>query len=386
MTGTIAEDENSLPFLTPGEWCLEGVIKAEPGDFRVEEIPAYLPSGQGEHLFLLVQKTGVSAEALLGHLARSLQVPREEIGVAGLKDRQAVTRQWISVPARCEARLPEVATGAIEVLEACRHGNKLKTGHLRGNRFEILIRSTQSDQLKMARKLAECVQRQGVPNYFGDQRFGQSGSTLELGNALLRGEKSPGSIPWKRRRFLVRLACSATQSWLFNQVLANRLRAGRLQTALVGDVMQVCESGGLFVCDDPEQDQPRLDQRQICLTGPLFGPQMKSPSGAVLEAEQQVLEAAGLSAEMFARMRRQTPGTRRALVLWPQDLTVAADPAGLRLTFTLPAGAYATVVLAEFLKRPEMSPPQTSKEEARATDSAATAAQGDKEQPADAPT
>src|SRR5437763_6831448 len=128
------------PLLTAHLPGVGGRIKTQPEDFDVEEIPAYEPSGEGDFLYLWVQKRGMGAEYFVRQLARRLDVPTSEVGTAGLKDRHAVTRQWVSVPAACEARLAAIADDDLRVLRASRHGNKLKPGHLRGNRFRVLVR------------------------------------------------------------------------------------------------------------------------------------------------------------------------------------------------------------------------------------------------------
>ncbi|HTI52136.1 MAG TPA: tRNA pseudouridine(13) synthase TruD, partial [Planctomycetaceae bacterium] len=209
-----------LPFLTAALPGIGGELKSRPEDFVVEEIPAYPPSGAGEFLFLWIEKSGLSSEQMVSHLARELHIAHQDIGVAGMKDRQAVTRQMVSIPARCEADLSRFRHDQIRVLESRRHGNKLRTGHLRGNRFSILIRSAHADALTRARAIADRLAVTGIPNYFGDQRFGRDNETLELGFELLRGTKRPGAIPRARRKFLLRLALSAVQSSLFNQALA----------------------------------------------------------------------------------------------------------------------------------------------------------------------
>jgi tRNA pseudouridine13 synthase len=334
---------------------LSGRLKSVPEDFLVEEIPAYEPSGAGEHLYLRIEKRDVSADFLLGHLSRTLGIRREEIGMAGIKDRRAVTRQWISLPATAEPRLGQVPAEDIRILHVSRHTNKLKTGHLRGNRFEILVRFDAGGQpldepYATASRIAERIAAQGVPNDFGEQRFGIDGETLQLGLALLRRESAPEKIPRKRRKFLTRLALSSVQAWLFNQVLSRRREAGILHQVQPGDVMQVVASGGLFLVEEAAVEQSRFDRRETVLTGPLFGPKMKSPSGPARELEQLVLAGSGLTETDFRQYRKLTPGGRRPLLLWPGELTLSPDPHGLRFRFTLPPGAYATVVMREFLQ------------------------------------
>ncbi len=339
-----------LPYLTADCPGIGGTLKHQPEDFLVEEIPAYEPAGTGEHLFLWIEKRDTSADQLAGHLARVLQIPRADIGMAGLKDRRAVTRQFVSVPARCESQVPLLETENIRVLKAARHGNKLKTAHLRGNRFSILVRDLAPDAEQTAAKIAERIARAGFPNYFGEQRFGKDGGTLETGLALLRGERSERDLPRSRRKFLLRLALSAVQSELFNQTLARRLKDGSIEHVLPGDVMQVAASGGLFVVEDQPAEQQRFETGEIVPTGPLFGPKMRKPGGEPAGREQEVLDRNQLNDNDFRRFAKLTPGSRRAFLVRPQDLRISPEVEGLRFDVTLPAGVYATTLLREFQK------------------------------------
>jgi tRNA pseudouridine13 synthase len=341
-----------LPYLTADLPGIGGTIKDRPEDFVVEEVPAYVPSGEGEFLYLWVEKRGLSAEQMTSHLARELKIAIQDIGVAGLKDRHAVTRQWISVPARCEARLSDQPHPQISVLQRDRHRNKLRPGHLRGNRFSILVRNLAPDGPSRATAIADILRTAGVPNYYGEQRFGRDAETLQLGLDLLQGTKKPGDIPRARRKFLLKLALSSVQAALFNQALAARMADRLLDRVLAGDVMQVAATGGPFVVEDPEREQPRLDAREIILTGPMFGPKMKAPGGEPAEREARLLAAAGLTLESFAEYANLTSGTRRPYVFWPEDLALRVEPEGLRVDVSLPAGAYATVLLRELQKTP----------------------------------
>ena len=340
----------NLPDLTASLPGIDGVLKHSPDDFIVEEIPAYLPCGEGEHLFLWIEKRDVAAEDLTAHLARALGVRRDDIGVAGLKDRRAVTRQFLSVPARCEPDVGRIDSPQIRVLESVRHRNKLRSGHLRGNRFDILVRDVVADASPRAADIARIIAVQGAPNYFGEQRFGHGGETSRLGFDLLAGRKRPADIDHRRRRFLLKLALSAAQSAMFNAVLAERISDGLLATVLSGDVMQVVASGGCFVAEDAAREQSRCAARETVLTGPLFGPSMKRPADVPAQREQRVLERCGVTAEQLDEYARLTPGARRPLVIWPGDLQIDPDPAGLRFRFSLPSGCYATTLLREFTK------------------------------------
>ncbi len=196
-----------LPYLTADLPGVSGRLKETPEDFLVEEIPAYEPSGEGEHLFLWIEKRDVAADQLVRHLARSLEVSRDDIGVAGLKDKRGVTRQFVSVPARAADRLEAANAEEVHVLSATRHTNKLRTGHLKGNRFSILLRTDSApESLDAAQHIVERLKQLGVPNYYGEQRFGTGGETAVLGFDLLRGSKTVRDIPSAKRKFLLRLA------------------------------------------------------------------------------------------------------------------------------------------------------------------------------------
>lgn len=359
-----------LPFFTSDLPGIPGQLKLEPADFMVAEIPSYLPSGSGEFIYLHLQKTGLSHEQMISHLARDFKIAHQDIGFAGMKDRHAVTTQWVSVPARCEPELGNLAVEGLRILETGRHSNKLRTGHLRGNRFDIVIRSERAQHgerwshsgrethgaanadgiLEQATAVAARISAHGFPNYFGDQRFGRDGETLRLGLDLLAGTKTPGAIPHARRKFLLRLSLSAVQSALFNAALAQRITAAGVSTVQLGDVMQVVATGGPFVAEDVAREQARCDAHEVVITGPMYGPRMRAPTLDVLTAESELLAAVDLTYESFARYDNLTTGTRRPYLIYPSDLQILPHPAGVRVQVTLPSGVYATTLLRELCK------------------------------------
>jgi tRNA pseudouridine13 synthase len=343
---------NQLPRITENLTGTLGSSKGRAEDFVVEEISAYPPEESGEFLYLWVQKTGLSAEQLVSHLARCLRIAHQDVGTAGMKDRQAVTRQMVSVPSRCLPQVESFEHERIQILEVHRHRHKLRTGHLRGNRFSILIRDVGDTGLARARAIGARLTETGVPNFFGDQRFGRDAETLKLGLELLQGTKSAAAIPRARRKFLLRLALSAVQSALFNRALVERMRDGLVHQVLVGDVMQVVASGGPFLVEDVEREQARFDVRETVLSGPIFGPKMKHPTGNVAAREERLLADAGIPRVAFERFSKLTPGTRRPYLIWLEDLRISGEAEGVRLEFTLPSGSYATVALREFQKTP----------------------------------
>lgn len=341
---TPLDDVLNPPMLTADLPGMGGKIKSVPEDFEVEEIPAYEPSGQGDFLYLWIEKRDMGAEYFTRQIAKRLGIAPGDIGTAGLKDRRAVTRQWVSLPASAESRLPQLDGDGIKVLRSSRHTNKLRPGHLHGNRFRILIREPLPDGCGSLDAILERIRTLGLPNFYGPQRFGRNGETLHIGLALLRGEKKIGNP------FLKKLALSAAQSALFNHVLAQRMRDGLLRSVLPGDVMCKIPFGGMFVAVDVEAEQRRFEAREIVTAGPIFGKKTFAAKEIATEREQAALAAFGLSASSFAGFGKLTLGTRRHNLVYMSDLSAAAEPDGLRLTFALPAGSYATVILREIMK------------------------------------
>ena len=320
-----------------------------PEDFEVTEVPLYQPSGAGPHTYLWVEKQNLTTFDAVRALARHFERDPRDLGSAGMKDRRAVTRQWISMPdvdpARAQGLALEPPGGQLRVLDARRHGNKLKTGHLTGNRFRITLDVHGDLAAAGARALAilEQLAATGAPNYYGEQRFGARGDNAARGRDALagRGPKDP-----RERRLLI----SALQSHLFNRVLDTRLAAGPPRRLLDGDL--ACRPGShrSFTVDDAAREQPRADAGEIVPTGPMFGPKMPTPAGAAAALEESILEAEHLTVRDFAAAGRLAEGTRRELAVIVQTPTVSSAAGRLTVELGLPRGAYATIVLAELTK------------------------------------
>lgn len=338
----IADAAFAPPLLTADLPGISGRIKVEPEDFEVEEIPAYLPSGDGEFLYLWIEKRDMGAQYFAGQVARRLDIPTGEIGSAGLKDRRAVTRQWISVPLRAEPNLGRLDGDGLKLLDVRRHSNKLRPGHLRGNRFRILVRDAVDTPLSA---IVERLRRLGLPNFYGTQRFGRDGDTLTIGLDLIRKTGRPVRNP-----FLKKLALSAVQSALFNSCLAARMADGLLHRVLAGDVMGKLPAGGIFNADDVATEQARFDRREIVTQGPIFGSKMFRARGEAATREAAILEQSGLSLESFAGFGKLLLGTRRHNLVFFDDLTAETVADGVVLAFSLPAGSYATTLLREIMK------------------------------------
>jgi len=329
-----------------------GTFRSGAEDFEVEEVPAYLPSGEGEHLYLWVEKRMRSTPEVARALAAVLDVPERDVSYAGLKDRRAVTRQWFSVWTKAMPP-PDLRGDGFHVIQAARHGNKLRTGHLRGNRFRLVLRGTQGGR-EVAEAVFVALEARGVPNWFGPQRFGRDGDNAVLGLALVGLAEHRDLERARRDRFLRRLALSALQSALFNALLEERLAAGGFSRVELGDLLQLGQDGRgpVFACTDPEADQPRLLRFEVRATGPLYGPKMRWPEEEPGRRERDLMRRAGLSLEVLARGGGELQGGRRPLRVRPSDCEVEVVPEGLRVAFSLPRGAYATALLLELMKSP----------------------------------
>jgi tRNA pseudouridine13 synthase len=336
----------ALPFVTgelPGSG---GTLRASPEDFRVDEVPAYLPSGTGPHLYLRVEKRGRTTPDVLRALARALEVPERDAGYAGLKDREAVTTQWLSFPAAKDPDPAALEGPGLRVLEVSRHGNKLRAGHVRANRFAISVRG---GDVGRARAAAGALLARGLPNFFGPQRFGSEGRNAEVGKAILTGAATPEARRAARDRFLRRLSISAYQAHLFNLWLAERMADGLFAAALRGDVLKKLDTGGLFVCEDPALDGPRVERFEISPAGPIFGHKLRPAAHEALAREERILAAEGMTLEGFERGGGEAEGTRRASRI-RVEVSLEPLPDGYGASFELPRGSYATVVMRELVK------------------------------------
>jgi tRNA pseudouridine13 synthase len=333
------------PMLTPELPGVGGRIKVEPEDFVVEELPAYEPSGRGEHLYLWVEKRDLGPEFFTRTIAERLGTHAGAVGTAGLKDRRAIARQWVSVPQECEPRLKYLDGPGLRLLKVSRHGNKLKPGHSQGNRFEILIRGASAMHMTDVDTILERIRKVGLPNYYGPQRFGRDGSTVDLGWKCLAGTQ-----PKRLRPFVYKFALSAVQSLMFNDYLARRLTDGLLNKVLQGDCMMKRPFGGLFTAEDVPTEQARFNARETVTGGPMFGSRTFPVHGAALEREQAVLADHKVTSASFAKFGKLMGGTRRHNLIYLEDLNATWQPHGLRLTFSLPSGCYATVLLREIMK------------------------------------
>lgn len=415
MTTPSIDIDNPLPqaFATDFEG-IGGVIKTQPEDFLVDEIPAYDPCGEGEHLYLGIQKRGVSHVEMLSHLQRTFGVPRSAIGFAGMKDRRAITRQQVSIHLHDDPPSLDIAHEYIDVLWAKRHKNKLRRGHLAGNRFSIRIREV--DPLRVPAVLTQLrtLQSAGLPAYFGSQRFGYRRNNHLLGRHLILGAwtdvldellgtsgteypeyqqtrreqydagdfagalaawtpadraemmalrslvrgMSPKQTVTSLGRTTLSFWVCALQSAIYNRVLDRRLADGTAGELVEGDLAWKHDSRAVFAVTADDVGAPdlldRIKAMEISPSGPLWGNRMTKAGGQVAEVEAEALAAAGLTEETLCASRFVEDGRRRPLTTPLSDphAESGVDEEGpfIRVAFDLARGIYATIALREIMK------------------------------------
>ncbi len=323
---------------------LSAVIKASPRDFEVEEVLGFEADGEGEHLLVRIEKRGLDTSEVAGLLARHLELAPKAVSWAGRKDRHAVTRQYFSVQWP-EPELPDL-TGLggekLEVLDVKRHRRKLRPGYNRGNRFRLRLTGVSGDTGAVDERL-RLIAARGVPNYFGRQRFGREGRNIEAAREML-ASGSPRRVPHGRRS----LWLSAARSYLFNTVLAARIRAQTWDRLLPGELVMLEGSRSFFLAEEIDDElERRLREHDVSPSGPLPGLVKKgSPTGEALAVEQAALREE--SELVDGLIKAGVLAARRALRLVPRNLEWRwEDESTLVLAFELPTGAYATVVVAE---------------------------------------
>ncbi|MBB1520160.1 tRNA pseudouridine(13) synthase TruD [Aquipseudomonas guryensis] len=326
-----------------GEACGCAVLKATAEDFQVDEVLDIPLSGQGEHLWLWVEKRGLNTEEAARRLARAAGVSQRNISYAGLKDRQALTRQWFSLhlPGKADPDLSAAEGHSLSILKSARHSRKLQRGAHSANGFTLRLTQFDGDKAALEQRLQQ-IQAQGVPNYYGLQRFGfQGGNVFEARQFAERHE-----LP-EQRNLRSRLL-SAARSYLFNRVLAERVAAGNWNQVAVGDLLAFTDSRSFFMAGEAECSDPRLAILDLHPTGPLWGAGPSPAAGAAHALEQGVAVSEQALADWLveAGMAHE----RRILRLPIGDLSWHyPEPDILQLHFVLPAGCFATVVARELV-------------------------------------
>ncbi|HEI6752822.1 TPA: tRNA pseudouridine(13) synthase TruD [Legionella pneumophila] len=319
-------------------------FKSLPEDFQVNELFEGQFSGEGEHIVLKIEKRGLTTEEVVKSLARLINKPVKLISHAGLKDKQALTTQWLSVHAPGEIidGIETLEAPGWRILECTRHNKKLKPGFLSGNHFIITLRNV-SDESDLIHRI-EQIKFKGVPNYFGEQRFGRDGGNLiKAEEILVQGRKV-------KDRFLKGMYFSAARSWLYNLILSRRVKESSWNLPLLGDVIQLVGSNSIFVNDKSMDEQllQRIGEKDVSPASPLPGRSKNLVKGTALQIINDVYEE--WSAWLDGLEKNGLEEAWRANILYAEQIEYRINQGTVELSFVLPAGAYATVVLRELVQ------------------------------------
>ncbi len=339
-------DAKALPHAWGGP-AGSGVLRQRPEDFVVMEELGFQPAGEGEHVWLQVEKTACTTDWLVRHIAALAGVRRHDVGFAGQKDRQAVTRQWFSVYlpqgraidwSRLEQCADEARGERIRLLTVTAHRRKLRRGQHRGNRFDLLLRQVQGDPALLQARLQH-IAAHGVPNYFGEQRFGREGdNAVRFLHQLGQG-----------RRRVNAMLISAARSWLFNRLLSQRVQAGTWLRVFPGDVLMLAGSQSHFLAEAAGEDlQRRVEQGDLAPTGPLWGRDELPSQAQARQLEQALAEEHGDLCAGLEQLGLQQQ--RRSLRLAVAELAWQWRGQDLALSFSLPRGGFATAVVRELIR------------------------------------
>lgn len=324
---------------------IKGRLKSENSDFRVDEIMPIEASGEGEHLWLMIEKDGSNTDWVAQQLAKFCGLKSMAVSYAGMKDRHAITTQWFSLhmPGMENPDFSELANDEFKILKMLRHNRKLKRGALSGNRFKIRITELSGDIDTLDEKF-QLIEQQGVPNYFGNQRFGRDMGNIYKAEKLFCGELKKVK---KQQRGLY---LSAARSWIFNQVLSKRITLNNWLMPLMGEVFMLNGKSACFTNEGDNQQtaeviNQRLSNREINITACLWGEGESMATQQVLELETSIAAEFKVLADglQSARLKQE----RRALRLVPKNLSWCVNDNVLELEFDLPTGAYATMLLRE---------------------------------------
>ncbi len=339
---------DSLPCAHGGP-VMQGRVRSCPEDFRVDEDLGFEPSGEGQHCMLQIEKRDLNSDWVASQIAKLVGVKKRDVGLAGLKDRYAVTRQWFSVDlaGRETPDWGQLANALHEgqqlrVLQVEPHNRKIRKGALKGNHFQLLLREVEGNSNAIEERL-EQIQQQGVPNYFGEQRFGRGGGNVERALQMFQRDYRP------RGRHERGLLLSAVRSELFNRICAARVEQGSWNQPLEGDLFALDRSRARFSEPVSDEIRERVAECDIHPTGALWGRGTLESGGAVATLEQAI----ATELEMLAQGLEQAglEQDRRSLRLLPRELSWEwQGDEQLKLNFWLPAGAYATVVLRELVE------------------------------------
>lgn len=348
----IIENLRKTPFITSSESFIHGALKTTADHFQVEEIMPYVPCGKGEHVYVTLQRSGWNTADVATKIASILKINSRDIGYAGLKDKDALTTQTFSLLLPESVPLKDVENilkeqSSFAILNIQRHGNKIRSGHVRANRFRVVLSGTfSSSDLKCALSIAEEIKASGMPNYFGHQRFGKDYSNIPYAFELFSSNRI-------RKQRKGKFWMSVVQAALFNFWLMARIERGDFNTVLVGDIAKKTDTGGLFTVTDAAEARERFFRQELTYTGPIYGYKLMAATEKSAEFEWEILKKFDIDPQQFKRMK--APGSRRIGLLWMKDIHIEPVNDGLLFRFELPAGSYATTLMREFIKTAKTS-------------------------------
>lgn len=325
---------------------ISGQFKTSYADFQVTEVLGYEPIGEGEHIYLWVEKQGLNTAYLAEQLAKFTGLPLRAVTYAGRKDKHALTTQWfgIHLPGKQEFDWQKCQIAGVKILKSIRHNKKLRTGNLAGNHFNITLRNISSSTGLESRLLA--IQEHGIPNYYGQQRFGDTRYDPRGGNLVLAAKMLAGETI--RNRNKRSMAISALRSWLFNEYVHTRITHGNLLDVLPGEIMQLAGNHSFFCADNIDASiQDRVLMQDIYSTAPLWGKGELASKLTVHKLEQKVSEQHPEVTLTLALLGLKQE--RRAIRLFPKQMNWTISDNQLNLEFYLPSGCFATSVLREVM-------------------------------------
>ncbi len=331
-----------LPYLSEGK--IEGEIKEKPEHFKVTEVPLYNPSGEGNHLYINITKKNLTSINVKDKISKIFNVNKRNIGMAGMKDKNAVATQTFSVDIQnvkdIDKKIRKLEV-EVKVNWYKKHRNKLRRGHLLGNKFEIVISKIKNNAIKDVKNILKQLEN-GIPNYYGKQRFGKKKDNHLQGLKIIQGKLNVN------RKWLRRFLISSYQSYLCNLYLKKRIEKKLFYKILKGDIAKKHSTGGLFLVEDVGEEQERFNNKEISFTCPIYGKNMWEGEGV----------AGGLEREVKKNSKGEKiplSGSRRLGRFFLKDLEIKKHKEGILLRFQIPKGSYATVVLREILKKKDNS-------------------------------
>jgi tRNA pseudouridine13 synthase len=329
-----------------------GLLRSQMSDFKVFEKLPFSPIGEGEHMFIKIRKTGANTVFVARELAKYFEVKEGLVSYAGLKDRFAVAEQWfgVHVPGKQTYDLSDLVIDGVEVLEYQRHNKKLRTGALTGNNFELILRNISSVE-KLVQRWQKVITK-GVPNYFGEQRFGIDGGNIDRALSLFSGSK----VKDKKKRGMY---LSAARSYIFNSMINERINQSLFETVIEGDVLMLAGTQSVFHVDSVDEAvKQRLVEKDVDITASMWGAGELMTTSAALALEQSVAEQHSEFAQGLPKFGLKQERRRIRLNISDTDIVVLpseSNQVDVKISFFLPAGCYATTVLRELLTYQDMT-------------------------------